>query len=521
MPGQPDHPLIDDETNLTSEQLSILFNGKELLKAKSLGRVTFKRVGYLRISKDRQRGKRGPGGGQAKAGLGVTRQYKGICKKCPEPIEFWYIDNDTSAWSGVDRPDYINMCNDIRSGVVHPDGEVWAYFTDRLNRSTQEGLEFVELCYDYKKHKHGRDITVHIAQSGVQNFHTGDGRKAFIESSVAAEHYSWLVSEKARDKMDEKAENGEPLNGKKKFGFKVGGVEHEPLEAEAIRRGAKMVLAGRSLSAVAKDWNDHDLRTPTKGNLVNINTVRLALTRESTTGLLVHRGVVVGEGDWKPILDRNTWTAVRAALAGNAQKSWQTQGSKVRWLGTSLYRCGACGDVMYVSGGAYKCKAKRPEREPDGKVHASRVAKTLDNMIGALLLAKLMSEDVATDLVERDAPVDVDVADLLARRAELDTQIAAYRSFVGQPGWGPIEVNDAVGKLAAMQADIDQELGTPTTPSLAAEFVADGVTEEAWDATPIDGKRAILSELATVTVNRSPRGLHRSTTEFLTIDWHI
>ena len=96
MPGQrsiPPMPFVADVDRLDSAQISMMLNNPEVRRLKTLGRVSFRRVGYLRISKDR-------GNGGSGDGLGVQRQYTDICRKWPDdPCEYWYVDNDTSAFS--------------------------------------------------------------------------------------------------------------------------------------------------------------------------------------------------------------------------------------------------------------------------------------------------------------------------------------------------------------------------------------------------------------------------------------
>ena len=94
------------------------------------------RVGiYVRISDDR-----------VGAGLGVARQ-EADCRQRAEalswPVMDVYCDNDLSAYTGRQRPEYRRMLRDLEAGRVDV---VLAWHTDRLHRSPRELEEFIDLC---------------------------------------------------------------------------------------------------------------------------------------------------------------------------------------------------------------------------------------------------------------------------------------------------------------------------------------------------------------------------------------
>lgn len=507
MPGQTLSPLVKDADDLTSEQLSLMLNGPELLLAKSLGQVTLDEVGYLRISKDRGK-EQGRGG----AGLGVARQHDALIARNPR-IQFWYVDNDTSAWSGIGRSDYELMCSDILTGVINPTGTIWTLHSDRLHRDTVEAAQFAQLCYSPRLH--ARDIHVETINTGPMDFHTPTGRMRARDDASRNQWYSDEISKKVQDKWDQKAEMGEPLSGMRRFGTKVGGTEWEPEEAKAIQDGATMILNGKSLSDVARMWNERGHRTVKAGNRFNIHNTRQALTREHTAGKLVRRGKTI-QGAWTPILDEQTWDSVRAKLAGN--KPFVNGSQRITWLGTGLFKCGVCGDFMFVGGDQYRCKSKRPEREPDGLRHVTRMAKPFDAMIERVLLAALRSESLGDDIAARRAP-ETDVSELRERKAELQTQIDEYRGLVGVKGWGPKQIGEAVAKLTEQIERIDLDLTPTLVPSLTSQIASPGLTDEEWGNLTVDTKRALLSEMVTVTVNRTPRGRNWDPADWISLEW--
>jgi DNA invertase Pin-like site-specific DNA recombinase len=494
---------------LSNEQLSILFNGIELVKAKSLGQVTFGRVAYLRISKDKV--------GKA---LGVQRQYDDICEACDDrAIEYWYVDNDISAFSGKLRPDYQQMCTDILSGVIRPTAEIWVLHNDRLWRNPEEPEPFRKLCYNPKVHD--RDVRIRAVNSGDMDFKTATGRKRVRDDTSDAAFWSEKISENVDKKFKQKMRLGEPLGGKRKIGFLAGAMVHHEGEAAALRGAAAMILDGHSLAAATRWVNDQGIRGPQSGRRLAPADIKKALLRPSTAGIGSRRGVLY-QGKWEPIIDRETQDALKVIL-NDPSRNVSGGSARVRYLGTGLYVCGACGLPMVAMSRVYRCRSNRWDVEKvKGSVHVSRWAGPLDEAVEALLLAKLQSADIADAIIARSAPADVDVAELRKRRADIERQITYSRSLVGKPGWGIEEIGEAVAKLTEQLYEIDRDLAPHTTVSKASQIVADGVTAEAWGQTSLEDRRAILSELATITIHRlQPTSMQRSVFNDVTVDWHI
>ena len=92
-------------------------------------------------------------------------------------------------------------------------------------------------------------------------------------------------------------------------------LEIVPEQAEAIRWAADAVLCGWSLTNIARRAAA-PRASRRAGGQIGASAVRTMLTSPTVAGLRVHRGVIVGRGNWPPILAEDTWQAVRAKLAG-------------------------------------------------------------------------------------------------------------------------------------------------------------------------------------------------------------
>lgn len=515
MPAQTLSPMVDDPGKLTNAQLSMMLNGADLLMRKSLGQVTFQRVGYLRISRDR-----GKERNKAGAGLGVQRQHFDICEKCTEaPIEFWYVDNDISAFSGKPRPDYLSMLADIESGVVAARATIWCWHTDRLHRNNTELDFFARLIYDPKNHK--RDIQVHSVMSGTLDLRTAAGRLMARQLGAVAAYHSEHMSEQIIAKFDDKARRGDPIAGKRMFGFEIGGRVLVKDEAEAILAAARMILARKSLASATKMVNDRGLTTPWKHNKFTPSDLKRILLRPNIAGLGERPKGTFYVGTWEAIVNREDWNGMRAILTDPSRLSPGAGTRTVSCLGTKNYLCGVCGETMFSKSGQYKCRTSLPGRDKGGVVHVARNVVQLDALVEELILVKLESANIGDQLVRESVEPDVDIKELRERRTELENQITAYRGLVGKPGWGVVEISDAVSTLTTEMNVIDQRLVATVDTSLASQIAAADSVRQAWGEATIEDRRDVLNQLVSITVHRLPRGTLHTKSPCLDIDWHI
>jgi site-specific DNA recombinase len=89
---------------------------------------------YAHISEDRDG-----------TGLGVARQEKdcrALAQRRGWHVVNVYVDNDISAYSGKPRPQYRQMLDDIKSGLIRA---VVVWHLDRLHRQPRELEEFIDI----------------------------------------------------------------------------------------------------------------------------------------------------------------------------------------------------------------------------------------------------------------------------------------------------------------------------------------------------------------------------------------
>lgn len=435
---------------------------------------------YARISQDR-----------AGTRLGVDRQ-RDICADLAArrgwEVVAEYVDNDVSAYTGRRRPQYQAMLDAARTGQI--DAIVVADL-DRLTRSPRELEDVVDLADE-----HG---TLVANAAGEYDLATSEGRlMARIAGSVARAE-SERKAERLQRERAQRAARGLPHPGPRRFGFLDGNVDHHPDEAALIREAADDVVAGRaSLRAVALRWNDAGVTTA-RGRTWDISAVRDVLTSPTIAGLRAHRGTIVGEGAWEPIVDRETWELLAAAAAAR-----QRPGRPPERLLSGILRCGRCGTGMVSSRGKGKDYYKCPT-SPLGCSRLHITAEHVNRWIGDAVVHRLSGprlDAAATDDTDQLGH------ELAATRDRLDTLADAYAA-------GTVSHDTYVRTTAALEARLDdlQAQAARRTAAAVLDVLPDTVDLAGWwddpATTDTDRRAVVAAALQSVTVMPAEPGAPR------------
>lgn len=440
---------------------------------------TIQAVIYCRISRDR-----------VGAGLGVDRQEQ-ECRQLAERLGWTvitvYRDNDLSAYSGKPRPGYLQMLDAVKSGAVDV---VLAWHTDRLHRSPVELETYIATC---EKHA----VPTHTAKAGPLDLATPSGRLVARQLGAVARYEVEHAIERQRAAKDQAAASGEWPGGRRPYGYEADGLTVRPDEAAAIVVATDAVLLGVSLRAQVAKMNLAGLRTST-GRPWAPTELKRVLIRPRNAGLRQHRGLEHGKAAWPAIVEEDKWRAARSLLTDPDRRT--NEGRATRWLLSGLARCGVCGSALLVtllvsprkSINSYSCKV--------GKC-VVRNASELEEYISLIVVERLSRPD-AIMLLQPRTP-GVDLSGLRAEAAALQTRIDDLAD--------DIDLNERVlaRRTKALKARLDQvteELAAAGSGSVLSGVVDAPDVEAAWAALDLDRKRAIISGLMQVTVNRTRKG---------------
>jgi site-specific DNA recombinase len=279
---------------------------------------------YARISQDRD-------------GLraGVERQVeecRALASRHGWDVGGLYVDDDVSAYTGKRRPQYERMLRDLRGGLV--DGVV-AWHPDRLHRRPRELETFIQLAEE-------RGFLIVPVQAGDYDLATPTGRAIARTLGAWSAHESEHKGERVKSSVRQRAAMGLPNGGVRPHGYEPDQMTIRRSEATVIRKVAKRVIAGESLSSIAQGLNESGVPTA-RGKQWRVTTLRSVVTGYRLCALRESNGEIVGPAAWKPILSVDQSAAIRALLLDPNRERKRTPR---RYLLAGLLHCGKCGNVL-------------------------------------------------------------------------------------------------------------------------------------------------------------------------------
>lgn len=323
-----------------------------------------------------------------------------------------YVDNDISAWNGKHRPEYRRMLADIAAGKIDA---VVVWDLDRLTRSPKELEEFFEVCDAAK-------LKAMATYTGDIDLGTRTGQFMARVLGAHAKKSSDDTAARVRRASDDKAAKGEWKNtGMRPYGYRWDAESKQLLvveeEAALVREAADRILKNESRRSIVRDWTKRGLRSSNDGpwTITRLNRV---LRSPRIAALRVHRGEVVGEGKWEPLLDRETWNRVtrRITREGNRHPGRQ------RHVLTGTLVCGGRDKNGKRSGCGEKLGAKMRSAEQI-RTYACSGVDCVGSRIGAEPLERIVLDTAWTYFEPDPVYVSGDSPELLAleeRLAELE-----------------------------------------------------------------------------------------------------
>ena len=446
-----------------------------------------------------------------------------------------YSDNDLSAFNGKRRPDYERMLCDLRAGRVDV---VVAWHADRLHRSPVELERYIALCDPL-------GIPTHTVRAGELDLATASGRMTARITGAVARHESEQKGERVKRQKQQAQADGKYLGGRRPFGYAPDGITLRPtveqlreichrtnslygtpmpghadlvemaakltIEADAIKDAFRRVLAGESMRTLFQEWNAAGLTTST-GQPWNGSRIRAVLLRPRNAGLIGNtrtkgRNIphVVGPATWEPIVDVETWEALRAKLTDPGRLTHQGNISR-KLVGSYLYRC-ECGALLGSGGtrardgrGRYSCP----------HMHLARGAGPIDDLVYGVVEHLLCRDNIQL------IPDTPDVEPLRARVNVLRARSEEIAALMADPDSGMTSAqfklaNERVQReLSALEAQIGQ-----ITQGNALAGVADAKDPvKAFRGAGIERQRAVIDALMIVTVKRARPGRQPGGTYF-------
>jgi site-specific DNA recombinase len=445
-------------------------------------------------------------------GLGIDRQREDVQRLITArgwTLAAEFVDNDVSALSRKPRPQFSAMMArvDAREFDV-----IVARHMDRLLRRLSELESTLERCQR-------AGVAIVTASDGVDTATDGGRLVARILSSVAQGEVERKGS-RQRSAAIQAAKQGRWVGGRRPFGYESDGVTIRETEAAMIKQAYVDVLAGESLSEVARRWNASGVTPAQSDKCWHRGTVKDVLTNPRHAGLRRYRTPeertkirqnpelgIMGKAQWPAIIDEATWRAAVRILTDPSRHTGRT-GAKGLLTGVAL--CGVCGLTVHRGGASY---GKPMYRCVSGR-HVSRQAEPVDEYVMAVAVERLQQPDAgslwATELPDADALM-AEADTLRHRRDDLAVDYADGAMTRQQ-------FRVANERVLSRLADIEAQLAASGSSSPLAIVAAEDVAAT-WAGLSVAQRRNIIAALMTPVLHLPGRGTRTFRPETVEIRW--
>ncbi|WJN62984.1 serine integrase [Streptomyces phage phiScoe25] len=410
-------------------------------------------------------------------------------------------DISISAYSGKARPAWKRVLNMVRNGEVD---YVIAYHMDRMTRSMLDLEELILLCEEHN---------VGIA-TAVGDIDLTSDMGRMVARILAAVARAEVERKSARQKLAnaQRAAEGKPhVSGIRPFGYADDHLTLISEEADAIRDAARRALAGETMISIAKSWTEAGLisararRGHDKGKRATVagwsaRGVRNVLISPRYAGIRTYNGEPVGEGDWEPVLDRETHLALVDMLGDPARRKGAVKkGRRPSSLLTALALCEVCDAPVRASAirgrQTYTCRA--------GHGHADRAV--ADAEVSAATIALLASPDwMALIVPSGDERVD-------EAKAEVDDLKLKLKTYAQLLADDVMDVEQFTQATATARAKLKGAEELLARAGMGPMFVGLDLGTPAvagqWEGLGLDRQRAIVQGLLSVKVRRKAKGM--------------
>lgn len=368
-----------------------------------------------------------------------------------------YVDEGMSGADAM-RPDWRALVEDIEAGKVK---RVVVREQARLVRDDLELLLFLKLIKETSVEvfdSYGRPI--------VNNMETK------LRGLMDAD-YREQVSKAVANKKAHNASLGLPPAGANRpYGYTHNYGALVPAELKVLKDMARRYLAGESLYAIAKDYNERQAFKYT-GKPWKSDDISKFLGRAEYAGIRTYKGDEVAIGRWPPLWDPDQAKAeafyrkLRAKL--DSTDPWSRDTARKHLLVGILY-CGLCDKPLACKAPSYWCS---PSKGGCGKI--VRNQKALEDYMIRRVYEELLAmpsidvepeeDPVAVELERLQDEIDealaaknagdITLKEFISMRSALDAQMAPLRKQ--QARRAPLPVSDA---QAFLDAPTDKQRAT-------------------------------------------------------------
>jgi DNA invertase Pin-like site-specific DNA recombinase len=449
------------------------------------------------------------------------------CDEHGVPVAGEYVDDDRSASrlgsAGQTREDFERLITDIEDGRIRPGDVVVTWEASRLYRDLAVYVQLRDACW--------RAGVLWCINGRLYDLSRREDRKASAYDAIQAEDEAYEISDRVKRTLRSNAAAGRP-HGVNLWGYRrvfdpdTGDLVQVVIDEEIagiLRPLWYQVRELRSIGSIRAELNRRGIRSPAGKTWAANKQVTSLLRNPAYIGKRVHRGQIVGEAMWPPILalddgspDEETFYAVQAILDDRTRQS--TRDAAVKHLISGIATCAICHRHAWAAPHhsgyrKYWCVTR---------AHFSCKADPIDDYVTYRVVSRLAGPEAKKRyaLPRRE--------DAGARK--MLSEIARWRAELNE-GEQLVEAGElTMARLAKMEQRLlpkieaaERQLGDQRVNPLVAGLIRPSVDEVflAWQQLEITQKRAVLRamlqrlEIGPVGIGR--RGVPPE--EHVTLEW--
>ena len=397
-------------------------------------------------------------------------------------------ENDTSATKGS-RPGFGRVLKMLEGGEI---SAVVVWHTDRLYRRVSDLVRLMEIAEK-------KDVWLMTVRGGDLDLSTASGRMFANMTASVARYEVEHKGERQVDANRQRADRGVWQFSRRPYGYQRvnGEVQIIEAEAEVLREAYRRYLAGESYYSIVEDFNARGIATTTDRPW-SITTLRERLRNPAYAGFVVYQGKVVGDGNWTPVIDRDTWTQyTRMRSRRKVPHDWA---NAAKHLLSGLAVCGVCGGAMLA----------RPEYRTRKGVRVvtyayscqtnwcvSRNMKRLDDLVERIIIARFSLPDVL-ELMK----VDESTVDLEAQAVDIRARWDGLAELVAEGTLRPQAVRDRAAEFRVKLDRIEAQIAEIRDRSTIADLAGAENVAERWHALPLPRRRSLIQSQLSIVVHK-------------------
>lgn len=474
---------------------------------------------YARVSSDKS--------GRAKSVAEQVEECRDVCEANGWNIFEIVTDNSIGASrhsGGRRRPGYERLQQVLKAGDVLVQWE-----SSRGTRNLAEYVDMRDLCAE-------RNV-LWCFKNRIYDPSHGDDRFMTGLDALRDEAEAERIRDRVLRASRARARTGAP-HGKMPYGYTRRVVDDrgttewvpDPVTAPIVREIIHGILGGQTIYAIARDLNERGIPGPGEG--VNstwlTRRIRTLVLTPTYAGKRVHKGEIVGDATWEPLITEDEHRRLVALLNDPRRLTNPRRGNAPHHLLSGIAVCGVCGDALVWRGPRSTARGEKlPKYVCKLGYHVGRRADKVDEKVNNWMVSLFSDPRMREELAPAEGDdQDQHYGEALARVQELRQRLEVFYADaadgkISTSGLSAIEAR-MIPQIEAAEAEVTAARGVAVSGPLAqlvSDCASEPDTKAWWESQTLEVRRAAIRAAVDVVVLPQPPMGRRWDDRFVQVSW--